>query len=202
MRRVEFPVGRLVRRARNIVVDIITISLYRHTHCRVRLPSGQTPLAGFSQTPGPKDASVSSAAPVPEGKGVSVMSREIASTITVAEFRSSLLASRPPLLIDVRRHAAFQGATDLIEGALWRDPERVGEWAGELPRASHVVVYCVHGHEVSQGVAKALRESGRAARYLEGGVEAWKAEGGALGHKPRLANTRWGRRERHQIDRL
>jgi len=92
------------------------------------------------------------------------MSRGIAPTITVAEVRSSLLETRPSLVIDVRRHDTFQGATDMIEGALWRDPERVAEWACELPRASDVVVYCVHGHEVSQGVAKALRESGRTAR--------------------------------------
>jgi rhodanese-related sulfurtransferase len=130
------------------------------------------------------------------------MSGGIASTITVAEVRSSLLERRPPLVIDVRRHAAFQSATDLIEGALWRDPERVFEWACELPRAGDVVVYCVHGHEVSQGVAKALRESGRRASCLEGGIEAWKVGGGALDRKPALANTRWVTRERPKIDRI
>jgi rhodanese-related sulfurtransferase len=130
------------------------------------------------------------------------MSRGIAPTITVAEVRSSLLETRPSLVIDVRRHDTFQGATDMIEGALWRDPERVAEWACELPRASDVVVYCVHGHEVSQGVAKALRESGRTARYLDGGIEAWKAAGGALDRKPALANTRWVTRERPKIDRI
>src|SRR5499427_79704 len=112
------------------------------------------------------------------------MSRGIASMITVAEFRSSVLASRPPLVIDVRSPQEFQGATETIEGALWRDPERVGEWAGELPRASRVVVYCMHGGEVSQGVAKALRERGPAAQFLQGGIEEWKASGGALDHKP------------------
>jgi rhodanese-related sulfurtransferase len=106
------------------------------------------------------------------------------------------------LLIDVRRHAAFRGATDLIEGALWRDPERVGEWAGELPRSSEVVVYCMHGGEVSQGVAKALREAGPSARYLGAGIEGWKSAGGALDRKPALANTRWVTRERPKIDRI
>ena len=130
------------------------------------------------------------------------MSREIAPTITVAELRSSLLEGRPPLVIDVRRHAAFQGATDLIEGALWRDPERVGEWAGELPRASRAVVYCMHGGEVSQGVAKALRERGPHAQYLQNGIEGWKSAGGALDRKPALANTRWVTRERPKIDRI
>jgi len=126
----------------------------------------------------------------------------ISSAITAAEVRSSLVGSSPPLLIDVRRHAAFQGATELVQGALWRDPERVGEWASELPRACDYVVYCVHGHEVSQGVSKALRESGRAARYLAGGIEGWKTEGGELDRKPALANTRWVTRERPKIDRI
>src|SRR5262252_10351499 len=130
------------------------------------------------------------------------MSRGIASMITVAEFRSSVLASRPPLVIDVRSPQEFQGATETIEGALWRDPERVIEWAGELPRASHVVVYCMHGGEVSQGVAKALCERGPAAQYLQSGIEEWKAAGGALDRKPALANTRWVTRERPKIDRI
>jgi rhodanese-related sulfurtransferase len=122
--------------------------------------------------------------------------------VSVAELQSAILERRPPLVIDVRAHAAFQGATELIEGALWRDPERVAEWACELPRAAQVVAYCVHGHEVSQGVAKALRESGRTARYLAGGIEDWKAAGGSLDPKPALANTRWVTRERPKIDRI
>src|SRR5262249_5266015 len=129
-------------------------------------------------------------------------SEEAMDAISASELQSALRGDRSPLLIDVRRHAAFQGATDLIEGALWRDPERAAEWAGELPRASEVAVYCEHGHEVSQGAAKALRESGLAAQYLHGGIEAWKAAGGALDHKPALANTRWVTRERPKIDRI
>jgi rhodanese-related sulfurtransferase len=124
-------------------------------------------------------------------------------SITPAEVRSALLETRPPLIIDVRWRTDFQGATDMIQGALWRDPERVGEWGGELPRASRVVAYCVHGHEVSQGVAKVLGERGIEARYLQGGIEeGWKTLGGALDHKPVLANTRWVTRERPKIDRI
>jgi len=43
---------------------------------------------------------------------------------------------------------------------LRRDPETVATWAKELPRASTVVAYCVHGHDVSQGVATALNGNG------------------------------------------
>src|SRR5437879_10160176 len=89
----------------------------------------------------------------------------------------------------------------MIAGALRREPEQVHDWARSLPSASSVVVYCVHGREVSQGVAVALNESGIAARYLEGGLEAWKAAEGSLDHKPRDASTRWVTRERPKIDR-
>jgi len=45
------------------------------------------------------------------------------------------------LIIDVRRKPAFRAATDMIAGALWRDPERVADWAGELP--TYVESRCV-----------------------------------------------------------
>src|SRR6267154_835367 len=123
--------------------------------------------------------------------------------ISTSEVLSAIRGGRPPLIIDVRRDQAFRAATDMIAGALWRDPERVTEWAGELPRASRVVAYCVRGHELSQGVATALVEHGIAAQVLEGGIEeGWKAAGGALDRKAARANTRWVTRERPKIDRI
>jgi len=126
-----------------------------------------------------------------------------ASFISTSEVLSAIRGGQPPLIIDVRRVQAFRTANDMIEGALWRDPERVDEWAGELPRASRVVAYCVHGQEVSQGVAKALAGRGLSAQYLHGGIEeGWKAAGGALDRKAAGANTRWVTRERPKIDRI
>ena len=75
-------------------------------------------------------------------------------------------------------------------------------WAKSLPSAKAVVVYCVRGHEVSQGAAAALNEAGIAARYLEGGFEGWKASQGPLDSKPRNGSTRWVTRERPKIDRI
>src|SRR6266849_4995887 len=124
-------------------------------------------------------------------------------SISSSELLSAIREGRSPLVIDVRRRPGFRAATDMIAGALWRDPERVADWAGELPRASRVVAYCVHGHEVSRGVAKALGERGIAAQYLQGGIEeGWKAAGGALDRKAAGANTRWVTRERPKIDRI
>ena len=78
--------------------------------------------------------------------------------------------------IDVRRKGAYEAAPEVIEGAVWRDPETVDEWAGELAGAE-VVVYCVYGHEVGQSTAARLRDAGISARYLTGGIEDWKKSG-------------------------
>jgi len=124
-------------------------------------------------------------------------------SITANELKSALAGRQPPLLIDVRRSPAFRSSSDMAAGALRRDPAAVPSWAKALPRAASVVVYCVHGHEVSQGAAKALGELGIAARYLEGGLEeGWKASGGALVGKPTEASTCWVTRERPKIDRI
>lgn len=91
----------------------------------------------------------------------------------------------------------------MAAGALRRDPGAVAGWAKTLPRAASIVTYCVHGHEVSQNAAKALREIGISARFLEGGLEeGWKAAGGGVVSKPKDAATRWVTRERPKIDRI
>jgi rhodanese-related sulfurtransferase len=115
-------------------------------------------------------------------------------SITPAALRQALHSSRPPLVIDVRKNPAFLSATEMMRGALRRDPAAVESWRPTLPRDAEVVVYCVHGHEVSQGVAKAL-----GARYLEGGIEHWDGERMA---KPAGAPTRWVTRERPKVDRI
>ena len=120
-----------------------------------------------------------------------------APAISAASLRQSLASARPPLVIDVRKGPTFLGASDLIRGALRRDPSRVADWSKSLPGEADVVVYCVHGHEVSQDAAKVL-----GARYLEGGIEAWRSSGGELIGKPKGASSRWVTRETPKIDRI
>ena len=83
-------------------------------------------------------------------------------------------------LLDVRRRPAFEAEPRLIPSAVWKDPEQVDRWVAELNPNRSVVVYCVHGHEVSHGVADRLRDLGLQALLLEGGIEAWKASGGPV----------------------
>ena len=122
--------------------------------------------------------------------------------ISVPDLKAAIDSENPPIVIDVRREPAFMSATEMISGALRRDPAQAGTWAKALPKASALVVYCVHGHEVSQGAAQKLNDQGVAARYLVGGIAAWKAEHGGVDAKPANATTRWVTRERPKIDRI
>lgn len=123
-------------------------------------------------------------------------------SISPASLITARSSADSPLVIDVRRRPAFSEAADTVAGALRRDPDQVAAWAAELPANACVVVYCVHGHQVSQGAAQMLRERGLNARFLDHGIEGWREAGGAVQPKPRGASTRWVTRERPKIDRI
>ncbi len=80
------------------------------------------------------------------------------------------------VIVDVRREADFIVGPPMIEGALRKQPEAVNGWADELPKDREVVVYCARGGSVSNAVLDTLLEKGIKARYVEGGIEAWKKE--------------------------
>jgi superoxide dismutase, Fe-Mn family len=83
-------------------------------------------------------------------------------------------------VLDVRRAAAHAKATTQLPGAVWRDPAQVDQWVHELVPGTPVVVYCVHGHEVSRSTMLRLRAAGLDARFLRGGIEGWTAAGWPL----------------------
>jgi hypothetical protein len=58
----------------------------------------------------------------------------------------------------------------------------------------------VHGHNVSQDAAIFLRHAGLPVHHLDGGLEAWRANGGAVAKY--VAPTRWVTRARPKIDRI
>ena len=104
-------------------------------------------------------------------------------SISLEQLKRALASARPPLVVDVRRRPIFDAAGETIAGAIYRDPEEVQQWADTLPAADAVVVYCAHGHQVSQNVAKALTDRGIVARFLEGGIADWQVSGGACTKK-------------------
>jgi Fe-Mn family superoxide dismutase len=63
----------------------------------------------------------------------------------------------------------------MMEGAVWRDPDRVDEWMGELSKTAPVVAFCVYGFHVGCQTVATLRKAGFDARYMAGGHFAWKA---------------------------
>ena len=65
-----------------------------------------------------------------------------------------------PVVIDVRREAAFAADNRMIAGAIRRNPDEVYNWRQDLTRGRAVVVYCAHGQEVSRGTASALEGAG------------------------------------------
>lgn len=99
-------------------------------------------------------------------------------SISVATLSTCLMETKQPVLIDVRRESARQASGTTIAHSIWRDPAQWLDWKDEVAALSgQVVFFCVHGHEVSQGLTAALRAMGKDARYLEGGFSEWQKVG-------------------------
>src|SRR6476660_4060366 len=94
------------------------------------------------------------------------------------EVKAMIDAGKSVQIIDARPKHYFARTQDIMAGAVWRDPERVQDWVGELSRSDPVVVFCVYGFHVGCQTAGALREAGLDAVYMKGGHSAWKAIGG------------------------
>ena len=125
-----------------------------------------------------------------------------------------------PLLLDVRREAAFLESPRVLARAQRCRPEDVAALAANsAPRA--VVAYCVYGHTVSADAVAALRAAGWRAQRLAGGmaggeggvdapgdISAWRgqrplswrkrADWGVTGAQ----SSRWVTRARPKIDRI
>jgi superoxide dismutase, Fe-Mn family len=100
--------------------------------------------------------------------------------MTVEEVKTMLDSGERVQIIDARPRHYTTRAQDIMEGAVWRDPERLDEWIGELSKTDPVVTYCVYGFHVGCETAIALRKAGFDARYMAGGHYAWKAMGGKV----------------------
>jgi thiosulfate sulfurtransferase len=99
-------------------------------------------------------------------------------SISVADLKSLMKTDSHLQIIDARLLKDFD-RTQVIPGAKWRDPTQVTQWAESLDKTKPLVIYCVHGHKVSQQVVDHLRQSGFTALRLTGGIEEWKEQKGA-----------------------
>jgi len=101
-------------------------------------------------------------------------------SISIDEVRAMLQSGEPVQVIDTRPKHYTTRAQDIVEGAVWRDPERVDEWIGELSKTTPVVTFCVYGFHIGCQTAATLRNAGFDARYMAGGHYAWKAVKGPV----------------------
>ena len=123
-------------------------------------------------------------------------------SISSSELYGRIGREASPLIVDVRRDNAFNASDRLIASAFHLAPEAVESWRHDLPRDKPVVIYCVHGQEVSQDIAAVLRANGLNAAYLAEGFDGWVDAG--LPTRRKIGDTpgKWVTRERPKIDRI
>ena len=123
-------------------------------------------------------------------------------SISPADLYEAIGTASAPLVIDVRRPDDFDADDVQIVGAIRRLPDQIDQRRREMPDNKQVVVYCVRGQQVSQGVAVALAAAGVDVKYLEGGISAWRALGLPTRRRVGSMPGRWVTRERPTIDRI
>jgi Fe-Mn family superoxide dismutase len=98
--------------------------------------------------------------------------------VGVEEVKAMIDGGKKVQIIDARPRHFVSRQQDIMDGATWRDPERVKDWAGELSKSDPVVVFCAYGFHIGCKTAIALRDIGFDAKFMTGGHSAWKAIGG------------------------
>ncbi len=83
-------------------------------------------------------------------------------------------------LLDVRKREARANSGETIASAIWRDPFKLPTDADLAQDPAPTLVFCVHGHEVSQFAAAWLLMHGADAVYVRGGFEALRRAGAPL----------------------
>ena len=109
-------------------------------------------------------------------------------SLSVEELSARLARGDRVQVLDARPRHHISRTVDQMEGAIWRDPDRVEDWIGELSTDQPVAVYCAYGFHVGCNVTRTLRERGFDAQYVRGGVSAWYAAGGARAMRPAVAD--------------
>jgi superoxide dismutase, Fe-Mn family len=96
---------------------------------------------------------------------------------SVAQLQATLDRGDATIVLDVCLREDLPRKSDVLPGSSWRDPQRVADWAGELPKGVPVVAYCLYGFQISQNAAAELRRLGVPASSLAGGIASWRASG-------------------------
>ncbi len=86
-------------------------------------------------------------------------------------------ASGQALLVDVRKPDARTASGEMLPGAVLRDPFVLTHDDPLTGEDRPLIVFCVHGHEVSQFACALLMLHGRDVHYVRGGFAALKEAG-------------------------
>jgi Fe-Mn family superoxide dismutase len=104
---------------------------------------------------------------------------DVVPSISPEELVAQRATGEPLQIIDARPKFHVSRSSDMMAGAVYRDPDRVYEWATDLSPDTPVVIYCAYGFNVGCAITTVLRERGFDARFLRGGLSAWFGAGGA-----------------------
>ena len=113
-----------------------------------------------------------------------------------------------PHLVDVRREETARESGLRIAGSIWRHHMRTSDWVNDVADGRPIVVYCAHGHNVSEIAAAELHALGVDAAILQGGLDGWREVSGpcmrieAPGVDLITGQTTWVTRERPKVDRI
>lgn len=98
--------------------------------------------------------------------------------ISAEDAIAALNTSQPPVLIDVRKQQA-RGPIG-VQGAIWTNPLTLDHQQAGAMSKGPTLIYCVHGHEVSQFACALARIHGVDAKYITGGYAALAAAGARM----------------------
>lgn len=136
-----------------------------------------------ARTPAAEGATAEPSAPVPAEEitasfDAAAIERLGLPSVSAEELLDALAEDEKAQVIDARPRHYFSRNVDMMRAAVWRDPNRIDQWAKDLSTDKPVFVYCAYGYHVGCIVAASLRKRGFDARYLRGGLSAWYAAGG------------------------
>ncbi len=101
-------------------------------------------------------------------------------SVSVEEVAEMLKSGAQVQIIDTRPKHYATKSQEMMKGAVWRDPELIGEWMGGLSKTEPAITFCVYSFHIGCESAAILRKAGFDARYMAGGHFGWKASKGAV----------------------
>ena len=126
--------------------------------------------------------------------------------IDTPQLLAALTAGHAPVILDVRREKIFADAVDVLPAARRADHMAPALGLGG-DKSRPVIVYCIHGHNVSQLATGLLRAEGYTAAQLIGGIDGWRDAGAPVVSATTdvsrfTTGTIWVTRRRPKIDRI